>query len=281
MNRFLWAGLAALALTPLASAQTPGTGEPEIIIEMRGEKSAPQTAVSIWDKNARQLTRLFKGKDRTHVLYAVENVSSRDDILRSDSGKEYAFVRYGTNDGDYRKFLFKAESPQTFVACAANLQDVLAVNKKYGVNLGVSLKDFLRSYANQARHAPLQDASGKTLAAYKLNYSDINNKVPSPHYYIFDGDELILTLAGDDAFASYAKKQDEERAQNQAAAQTQRQAQQKQPAPRTRRPAVKALAYGGTTEDQMYMPRVLNPKFPAPKPSKEPAGTPLPPPGTF
>ena len=101
--------LLAVWLVSPAAAAPYYQEEPEIVIEMHGAQTAPVKTVSIWDKNALQLTRLFRGKDRTHVLYSVENVSTKDDILRAANGKEYAFVRYGTNDGDYRKFLFKAE----------------------------------------------------------------------------------------------------------------------------------------------------------------------------
>ena len=270
----------SLLLAGAAAAQNHAE-EPEIVIEMRGEQTAPVAAVSIWDKNALQLTRLFRGKDRSHVLYSVENVSTKDDILRSDNAKEYAFVRYGTNDGDYRKFLFKAEDPQTFVACAANLKDVLAVNLKYGVNMGVSLKDFLRVYGGTAQASALEDeTAGKTLSVYKQTYSDVNHKTPAPYYFVFDGDELTQTLAGEKAYADYAKKLKEAneklRAQNKQAQDKAVQLEKQKRNQAARRQPVKALAYGGTTEDQMYMPRVNNPKFPPPTPSKVPAGTPIP-----
>lgn len=270
----------SLLLAGAAAAQNHAE-EPEIVIEMRGEQTAPVAAVSIWDKNALQLTRLFRGKDRSHVLYSVENVSTKDDILRSDNAKEYAFVRYGTNDGDYRKFLFKAEDPQTFVACAANLKDVLAVNLKYGVNMGVSLKDFLRVYGGTAQASALEDeTAGKTLSVYKQTYSDVNHKTPAPYYFVFDGDELTQTLAGEKAYADYAKKLKEAneklRAQNKQAQDKAAQLEKQKRNQAARRKPIKALAYGGTAEDQMYMPRVNNPKFPPPTPSKVPAGTPIP-----
>lgn len=270
----------SLLLAGAAAAQNHAE-EPEIVIEMRGEQTAPVKTVSIWDKNALQLTRLFRGKDRTHVLYSVENVSTKDDILRSSNGTEYAFVRYGTNDGDYRKFLFKAEDPQTFVACAANLKDVLAVNLKYGVNMGVSLKDFLRVYGGTAQASALEDeTAGKTLSVYKQTYSDVNHKTPAPYYFVFDGDELTQTLAGEKAYADYAKKLKEAneklRAQNKQAQDKAAQLEKQKRNQAARRKPIKALAYGGTAEDQMYMPRVNNPKFPPPTPSKVPAGTPIP-----
>lgn len=281
MKRFIITALAAACFCAPAGWTQYYQEEPEIVIEMHGTKTAPVQTVSIWDKNARQLTRIFRGKDRTRVLYSVENVSTKDDILRSESGREYAFVRYGTDDGDYRKFLFKAEDPQTFVACAANVQDVLAVNLKYGVNMGVDINDFARAYGQTAVTWTLADEpAGKTYAVYKQTYSDVNHKTPAPYYFIFDGNELIRILAGDKAFSDYAGnlKTANENARKQAALAQEKSAleRQKRQQTRAKKQPVKALAYGGTVEDQMYMPRVNNPKFPPPTPSKIPAGTPIP-----
>lgn len=279
MKRFLVALLAAIAWTPNTTAQT--YEEPEIVIEMYGTKSMPVKTVSLWDKNALQLTRMFRRKDRTRVLYAVENVSTKDDLLTANNGQEYAFLRYGSDDGDYRKFLFKAEEPQTFVACAADLKDVLAVNFKYGVNMGVSLKDFMRVYGETAQASTLEDeVTGKTLAVYKQTYSDVNHKKPEPYYFIFDGDKLISTFAGDKAYESFVQQLKEatetQREQKQQAQEKTAQLEKQKRERAAARQPVKALAYGGTTQDQMYMPRVNNPKFPPPAPSKIPAGTPMP-----
>ena len=260
-------------------------GAPEIVIEMQGEASAPRESISLWDKNAKQLTKIFRGKDRTYVLYHANNVSSKDEIISAADGKEYAFVRYGSDDGDYRKFLFKAEDPQTFLACAANVEDVLAVNKKYNVNLGVSRRDFVRRYENQTTLMNLADtAAGKTYQVYKLNYSDINNKTPQPHYFVFEEDDLIQTYVGDDAYYQFVGKLSQSNknrsAQQKAAEQARQQkaAQERQEAwERANRPVRKALVSGGTVEDQMYMPRAVNAKpLPALTPSNIPAGTPLP-----
>ncbi len=284
MKRFIGIVVCVLAAGAWNLSAHMHAEEPEIVIEMHGAKTVPVKTVSLWDKNALQLTRLFRGKDRTHVLYSVENVSTKDDILRSTSGKEYAFVRYGSDDGDYRKFLFKAEDPQTFVACAANLKDVLAVNLKYGVNMGISLKDFLRGYGQTAEVSALADeTNGKTLSVYKQTYSDVNHKTPAPYYFVFDGNALIQTLAGTKDYNAYVNKIEEANAalkaknkasQEKAALEKQKRAEAARA--QNRRQPIKALAYGGTAEDQMYMPRVNNPKFPPPQPSKIPAGTPMP-----
>lgn len=274
-----------LSLCLLLPLYAPAEPQPEIVIEMTGAASTPQESVSIWDKNARQLTKIFRGKTRTDVLYRVENVSSKDDILPAEDGKEYAFVRYGSDDGDYRKFLFKAEDPQTFLACAADIADVLAVNKKYKVNMGVSRRDFLRRYENQTTLMNLADqTAGTVYQVYKLNYSDINHKKPSPHYFVFENDELIQTYAGDDAYYQFVEElsnSNKEKTQQTQAAQQARQAQlqkERQAAlERANRPVRKALVSGGTATDQAYMPRAVNATpLPALTPSKIPAGTPLP-----
>lgn len=284
MKHWLAAALAACMLYTPLTAQTR-TDDAEIVIEMHGEQTAPRSSVSIWDKNGRQLTRAFRGKDRTYVLYQVENVSSRDDILRSEDGKEYAYVRYGRDDGDYRKFLFKAESPQTFLACAADAADVLAVNKKYKVNMGLNRADFLRRYEQDAVLTNLADnASGKTYQAYKVNYSDVNNKKPSPHYFVFEEDALVQTYAGDDAFYDFVNQLSDNNknltARQQAAAKARQEQLQKErqaAQQRASRPVRKALVSGGTATDQAYMPRAVNATpLPALTPSKLPAGTPLP-----
>lgn len=284
MNKWLIAALLACCICLPLTAQHHRSEPDEIVIEMHGEPDAPRESVSIWDKTAPQLTRLFRGKDRTYVLYHVENVSTKDDILSAEDGKEYAYVRYGSDDGNYRKFLFKAESPQTFVACAANIQDVLAVNKKYKVNMGVNRQDFLQAYEKQTTLMNLIDnAAGKTYEVYQLNYTDINNKNPSPHYFVFDGNTLLKTYAGDDAYYAFVGKisdSNKKLTAQQKAAQQQRQAQlqkeQQEAQARANRPVRKALVSGGTVEDRMYMPRAVNATpLPALTPSKTPAGTPI------
>ncbi len=286
MNKWMiLAGLLVCSVCLPLPAQHYASTEDEIVIEMHGEPDAPRKSVSIWDKTAPQLTRLFRGKDRTYVLYHVDNVSTKDDMLSAEDGKEYAYVRYGSDDGSYRKFLFKAEDPQTFVACAANLADVLAVNKKYKVNMGVDRRDFIRTYENQATLMNLADnAAGKTYTVYQLNYSDINNKKPSPHYFVFDENTLIQTYAGDDAYYAFVGKISESNkklSSQQKKAEQQRQAQLKkerqEAQERANRPVRKALVSGGTVEDRMYMPHAVNATpLPALTPSKIPAGTPLP-----
>ncbi len=260
-----------LAVLLLGTAALPAQAQ-EIVIEMHGKADPVRTSVSIWNKDALELTRLFRKKDRTHVLYQVSSVSSHDGILQAANGQKYAYVRYGSDDGDYRKFLFKANDPQTFVVCAANIADVLAVNKKFKVNLGVHRADFLRTYESKTTLLPVKDeTSGKEYLAYKMDYSDINHKVPTPHYFVFENDMLLETFDNNEAFYNFVN-------QVSPAAQPAAPPQNKSTAnARQTRPARKALVSGGTASDRAYMPRAVNAKpLPALTPSKTPAGTPLP-----
>ena len=278
MTKWLLAGFLSCVVFG-AFAQTAPEPD-EIVIEMHGESTSPQAGVSVWSKNARQLTRLFRGKDKTYVLYQVENVSSADKIIRAKNGKRYTYVRYGSDDGDYRKFLFNAQDPQTFVACAANVADVLAVNTKYGVNLGVSQRDFLRTYENKATLTNLLDkAANKTYPVYRLEYTDVNHKTPVPTYFVFDEGYLKDTLSGEEAFTAYANnlsKVNKGLTKQEKDAQAKREQAEKQARQKQNRPVRKALVSGGTATDQAYMPRAVNATpLPALTPSKIPAGTPL------
>lgn len=251
MSRWIIAGfLSFLALGATAQAAP----EPEIVIEMHGESSSPRQGISVWNKNARQLTRLFRGKDKTYVLYQVENVSSADRIIRAQNGKRYAYVRYGSDDGDYRKFLFKAQDPQTFVACAADIADVLAVNLKYGVNLGVSRSDFLRTYESRATLTNLLDkATNKTYSVYRLEYTDVNHPTPVPTYFVFEGDSLKDILSGEKAFTEYTAKLSQANkalAKQEKETQTAREQAGQQARQKQQRPTRKALVSGGTVTDQ-------------------------------
>lgn len=165
--------------------------EDEIVIEMHGEPSEAPAAPTLWDRNAVQLTRKLRGKTREQVLYAVPVVSDKDRIVRGTGG-EYALVEY-FNGVDFRKFLFKAESPQTFVAAAATAADVLAVNKKYGVNIGLKQADFERFYRGEA-----QKEQEGTLPAgsvlYRLAYTDVNTPQKTDRWFLFENQTLSKTF---------------------------------------------------------------------------------------
>lgn len=252
------------AAAPHAYAQT--AGEDELVIELRGEKTPSYPTITIWNKTAPQLTRLFRGKTRTYALYSIENVSSKDGVMTSGSGTEYAFVQYGSDGGDYRKFLFKAENPQTFVAVAATAADVLAVNKKYGVNIGLTQDEFLKLYPVQRTQTTLTDeTAGTAWEIFRAAYTDTNTKKPQTRWFAFENGKLVKTFESRAEYEKFTRETEAANLKNQANAlekqkaelETQRKKQQEEAQKRRRRAPYKALVSGGTLHDRMYMPRVV------------------------
>lgn len=216
--------------------------------------------VSIWDKSGPALFKLLKNKTREYVLYSVENVSDKDAILRSAKGGEYALVEYH-NDGQYRKFLFKAETPQTFINVATNAADALAVNRKYGVSLAITLPDFENSFPA----AKTVETEEETLTVYQLDYAAVNSKKTQPLYLVFEQDSLTLTFDSrakldahlkEQADATKKEAEEKRKAKEEAARQAQEARDQVKPQPKP----YKALVSGGTVTDRMYMPIVTHPK---------------------
>ena len=157
---------------------------------------------------------------------------------------------------------------------------MLAVNLKYGVNLGVSRSDFLRTYESRATLTNLLDkATNKTYSVYRLEYTDVNHPTSVPTYFVFEGDSLKDTLSGEKAFTEYTTKLSQANkalAKQEKETQTAREQAGQQARQKKQRPTRKALVSGGTVTDQAYMPRAVNATpLPALTPSKIPAGTPL------
>lgn len=225
--------------------------EDEIVIEMHGDPT-PVATPTIWQKSAPELARALRGTTRQQLLYTMPAVSDKDRIVRNSSA-EYALVEY-YNNGHFRKFLFKAEDPQTFITVAATPADVLAVNKKYKINIGLKRNDFLTFY-NEKVTEEKDNLLSSSLALYKLSYQDINTTVPTDHWFLFEREELTLCFESTEEKENYLKslRQKAEAAQ---AKPTHKPAPKKQV--RTTR---KALLSGGTLHDRMYMPRVTNSKF--------------------
>lgn len=229
----------------------PAWAEEVIVIEMHGDPTPTATAPSVWEKNAQEISRQMRGTTREHLLYTMPVVSDKDRMV-GNSSAEYALVEY-YKDGKFRKFLFKAEYPQPFITAAATAKDVLAVNKKYGINIGLSLKDFQESYASRALEEknPLLPA---TTALYKLPYQDINTPKATDRWFLFEKEQLTLTFENStekEAYLTSLQPQKEEP----KAKPTPKPVQKKR-----QRTVRKALVSGGTLHDRMYMPRVINPK---------------------
>lgn len=224
--------------------------EEEIVIEMHADPT-PATEPAIWQKNTKQLCRHLRASTREQLLYAMPVVSDKDRIV-SNASAEYALVEY-YNNAAFRKFLFQAEEPQTFITAASTVADVLAINKKYKINIGLKLKDFLSFYAEKAQEQTAAVLPAKT-HLYKVLYQDINTPTPAEHWFLFEKEELTRTFetaqSKDEFLASLRPKEAPEKPKPLPPP-----AQKKKP-----RTVRKALVSGGTLHDRMYMPRVINPK---------------------
>ena len=267
----------------ILSAAMPCHAQEEIIIEMHGTPDNLPDGISVWEKNCSQLTRLLRGKTREYALYRITSVSSYDDILHTPSGKKYALVRYGSEDGDFRKLLFHAKDPQHFIACASNATEVIALQKKYDLQVGLHLKTFLKTYGETATLSNLVDEKNRKIyPAYRVVFSSPFAKVPDVRYFLFDDEMLVRTFASEDAFFEFMNKlskQNKEvslaREQQQKEKLAQEEKKRQERLKQQNRPVRKALVSGGTVEDRMYMPRAVNATpLPPLTPGKTPAGTP-------
>ena len=104
-------------------------------------QSAADDGVAVFAYDANQLAARFAGKTRKEVLYTINTVSSKDMTVKSTNGTEYALVRYGKGSDDFRIFLFEFKLPQKLLAVADNVQGVLAMNEKYGINAPLTERD--------------------------------------------------------------------------------------------------------------------------------------------
>ena len=250
-----------------ASLWAASISEPEIIIEINGAPREEYPSISVWNKNEKQLSRLFKGKDRIYVLYSIDTVSTTDETIHAQDGTLFYHVRYGQEDSQYRRFLF--DEKERFLAVADNLKTVLALNQKYHLNMDVSERDFTNNFGKQAILSNLADLENNTdYQVYQLGTV----------FYVFHQGKLVNTYTDEKSFNNYinelssrnkkAKQIQEE--QKKAQQETARKAQQTTPQKKVR----KALVWGGTVEDQMYMPRALNATpLPPLVPSTTTAGT--------
>lgn len=244
MHKLRYVGfLAILMLAPLFCA-----AEPEIVIEMHGTPApaTKTTNISIWDKTAPQLARLLRGKTREEALYSITVVSAKDRTI-SGTKQKYALVEY-KKDKLFRKLLFQAKDPQLFLTAAATTQDVLAVNKKYAVNIGLGQGDFENTYKKELTSETDPDLP-QNAVLYKLAYTDVNTSTATDHWYLFEDQQLSQTF--------YTKEDKDTYLQTLRPAQA---PQTPQPKKKQKRPPFKALISGGTTWDQSYLPRIIEPK---------------------
>ncbi len=257
--------------------------EEEIVIEMSGT-ATPYTpaatrtdadAVYVFKRTAKEHINRLAGKSRFYVMFNADVVAAFDDIIYADNGAQYALVRYGQEGGDnYRKFLFEGGGDQKLLAVADSAAGVLAINKKYNVNIGLTEAEFKKSFPN-AIFTPVTNAqNGKEYHAYQL---------AGDSFVVFEGGQLAYQFANPEAFSAYMNTLSAANmgyAAQQAKQQTAlEKARQNQPAaPTTTQTTIYTpLVVSGTARNPIYLPAIVRPdnvrKLPPLKPSGPPAGT--------
>lgn len=241
------------------------SSQDEIVIEMEGPQTKIQSEQYIWDKSAKQLTKLFRGKNKKYVLQTIDAISSKEQQLTSSEGNVYQLVQYGQDSWGYRKFLFHNSAPQQFVTCAANAADIIAIFQRYDVTIGLRKNDFLSIYSQLEKPTTLINAT-TVLTLYTIPEKQLPLPSEQPVFAVFEGNRLVKLLNGPENLETYKKTL-------QPAPTPQRTEPAKQiNTPQKQRKPYKALVSGGTVEDRMYMPRVINGPF-TPKTSQNKSQT--------
>lgn len=230
----------------------------EIVIELTGTPDKKVDGVSVWARNEQQLTRLFKGKTRTDVLYQVNSVSSADKTLKNAKKERFFLVRYGSDDGDYRKFLFDAN--EHFLAVADNVKTALRLQSTYQIDFGITETDFVNTFQESGVLTNLADFSHhRDYQTYQLP-----NLKGLPRYVAFLDGKLINMYADEKTFNQFVTDLS---AQNKEFLATQKQEEKQrlldtqkareEELNKRSRVRMSALVSGGTVQDQMYMPRLV------------------------
>lgn len=266
-----------------AAANTRRQNQPkddEIVIEMAGTATpyAPAATrtdadeIPVFKRTAAQLINRLAGKSRFYVMFNANVVASYDDTIYADNGAKYALVRYGQEGDNYRKFLFEDGGDQKLLAVADSPASVLAINKKYNVNIGLTEAEFKKSYPNAIFNTVTNAQNNKEYHSYQI---------AGPMFLLFENGKLAYQFDTPEAFSAYMNtlsaanmgyaaqqaKQQTALAQNR---QTQNQGQAQLQTTYT-------LVVGGTARDPIYLPAIISTgtvrKLPPLKPSGPPAGT--------
>ena len=232
--------------------------EAEIVIELTGTPDKKVDGVSVWARNEQQLTRLFKGKTRTDVLYQINSVSSADKYLKNEKNEHFFWVRYDSDDGDYRKFLFDAN--EHFLAVADNVKTALRLQSTYQIDFGIMETDFVNTFQETAVLTNLADFSHhRDYQIYQLP-----NEKGLPKYVAFLDGKLVSIYENETTFNQFVTDLS---AKNKAYLATQKQEEKQrlldtqkareEELNKRSRVRMSALVSGGTVQDQMYMPRLV------------------------
>lgn len=197
-------------------------------------KTSPRE-INIWQISFPRLTRLLQGKTREEALYQITSVSAQDKILQAADGTRYALVQYGRGE-EARRLLFRAEEPQTFIACAFTPAHTRMLLENYQIHLDLSEKDFLTLFEH-----PSSFYTSANQTVYPVGNSSL--------FLLFESGQPVRFLTQQEA-ETFIKTQ-----------------QRATPKP-TPKPAAssakkptrwKALVNGGTTYEQIYLPRIVPP----------------------
>ena len=250
-----------------AEETTPINPQDEIIIELTGDPDPIPDGVNVWVKTEQELAELFKENSREEVLRIVDSVSSADTILKAPDGTKYAYVRYGRDNADYRKFLFDAKD--RFLACADNIATVLRLSLQYHLNMGVNENNFLATFQEKAISTGLFDFThSQELQSYQITLE--NN--PKPCYLVFENEKLTHLFEDEKSYASYVTQlsranqqwlEQQGKIQKKQLEQIEKEKEEAIHKERQKKLKFKALLRGGTLEDRLYLPHVLHPeKYP-------------------
>ncbi len=252
----------------------------EIVIEMAGNAVAPAATrtdadeIPVFKRTAAQLFNRLAGKSRFYVMFNANVVATLDDIIYADNGAKYALVRYGQENGNYRKFLFEEGGDQKLLAVADSAASVLAINKKYNVNIGLTETEFKTSYPNALFNTVTNAQNGKEFHSYQI---------AGPLFLLFENGKLVYQFDTPEAFSAYMNTLSAanmgyaaQQAKQQTALEKARQNQVVQAPVQTT--IYTPLVVSGTARDPIYLPAILSTgtvrrSLPPLKPSGPPAGT--------
>ena len=265
---------------PVAPAENKPKEE-EIVIEMAGATATVAPAATrtdvdeilVFKRTAAQLINRLAGKSRFYVMFNATAVASFDDTIYADNGAKYALVRYGQEGDNYRKFLFEDGGDQKLLAVADNAATVLAMNKKYNVNVGLTETEFKKSYPKAIFSTVTDAQNNKEYHSYQI---------AGPMFLLFENGKLAYQFDTPEAFSAYMNTLSAANmgfAAQQAKAQTALEKNRQNHITRPVQPQTTyTLVVGGTVRDPIYLPTIISTSpvrrsLPPLKPSGPPAGT--------
>ena len=258
-------------------APSKKTGK-EITIEMTGTpsyRSASTThdpsEIPVMRRSAAQLEKTLADKGRFYVLFNANVVSTIDTSLTGKDGTRYAFVQFGRDGENYRKFLFEGQGNQRLLAVADDVPGIVRLNTHYQINMPISEKDFKKAYPKAELTVAENEQDKKTYNTYQIN---------GPVFFVFAGGKLTGQFSQKAELSDYLKSVNaklpevpvvqQEKSSLPPQEQEWERSRRQQPGRHGRNspedwerhhpyPPSKALVEGGTVNDRMNLPHVADP----------------------